>query len=198
MAALMEHPALVALALRAGASDTDRELWLAERLRGVTATEIRDLVVKGPTFRRELIDIKLGRTVDSFTGNQYTAWGKKREPIIAAWVEQSFGILPESRVIRAAENLRLLASPDGVGVDFDGNLLLSEIKTSGHDIAPGTAKYADVGYLLQMIWGMRITGARRCLYVWEQHDGNWQDRGGDYLEPAPLHAQPLTEWIEYD
>ena len=33
------------LEARAGASDQDREQWLAERRRGVTATELRDIML---------------------------------------------------------------------------------------------------------------------------------------------------------
>jgi YqaJ-like viral recombinase domain len=199
MSAVTVHPVFAELLSRAGASDTDRPAWLAERLGGLTATEVRDLMVKGPTFRRELIALKLGLRVDTFSGNQFTAWGNKREPIIAAWIEFRFGIVPESRVFRAAGNARLLASPDGVAFDeFADMLLLSEVKTSGHDIAPGTTKFDEVGYLFQMIWGMRVTGARKCLYAWEQHNRDWQDRGGEYFEPAPLHEEPLFVWIDYD
>ncbi|WP_022886401.1 YqaJ viral recombinase family protein [Glaciibacter superstes] len=199
MSAVTVHRVFAELLSRAGASDTDRPAWLAERLGGVTATEIRDLMVKGPTFRRELIALKLGLRKDTFTGNQYTAWGNKREPVIAAWVETRFGIQPESRVFRAADNARFLASPDGVTFDpFSGLLLLAEDKTSGYDIAPGTQKFDEVGYLIQMIWGMRVTGARRCLYVWEQHDKDWQDRGAEHFEPAPLRAEPLYAWIDYN
>jgi hypothetical protein len=210
---VIDDPALVDLEARAGASDQDRELWLAERLTGVTATEVRDLMIKGASFRRELLAEKAvaavfkdGKTTSdsakfkrgrAFIANQYTAWGKKREPVIAEWVQTRFAIAPESRVFHAADDSRKLASPDGVGVAFDGTLVVSEIKTSKHDIAPGTDHFDSTGYLLQMTWAMRVTGARRCLYVWEQHDDDWRDVGGDYLEPSPL-GEPLYQWFAYD
>jgi hypothetical protein len=101
-------------------------------------------------------------------------------------------------VFRATDNRRFLASPDGLGVDFDDQLVLSEIKTSKDDIAPGTEHFVSKGYRAQMVWQMRVMGARRCVYAWEQHDSDWQDRGGSYLEPAPLYEEPLYAWVEYD
>lgn len=190
------HPALAAVFARVGASDKDREVWLAERHGGVTATQIRELYLQGAGYRARLIAEKVQRINEPWVGNQYTVWGNTREPIIAEWARR-FGIEPESRVIRAGDNSRFLASPDGVGVDFDGNLIIDEIKTGKDDIAPGTEAFERKGYLIQMVWGMRVLGARRCLYIWEQHDSDWQDRGGQFPEPRPLKAQPDFEWIEY-
>ena len=198
MSAVVESSVLAELMQRAGASDKDRPAWLAERMGGVTATEIRDLYLKGPTFKRELIEKKLGIREEPFIANKYTAWGNTREPIIAAWVQARFAIADEHRVFRSADDARFLASPDGVGVNWDAELLVSEIKTSKHDIAPWSPKFEQVGYRLQMIWSMRVTGARRCLYAWEQHDDDWQDRGGEFFKPVPLSAEPLFAWIEYD
>lgn len=198
MSATNTLTALEELLSRAGASDKDRPAWLAERACGVTATEVKDLYMKGAGYRADLIALKLGIRTDSFSGNQYTAWGKKREPIIAEWVRSRWAIEDESRVFHAADNPRFLASPDGIGVNYDGELQISEIKTSGHNIAPTTVKYRETGYRIQKTWGMRVTGARRCLYAWEQHNGDWQDRGGEYPEPVPLNPEPSFAWFEYD
>lgn len=185
---------------RAGASDKDREQWLEERRNGITATEVRDLTVKGDSFRRELLAIKRGESVSAFVGNQYTDWGNKREPQIAEWVKLRYSLVnPESRVFHHATESRFLASPDGIGVvefsthgdDFVAELIVTEIKTSKHDISPGTDNYLRSGYFFQMQWSMFVTGAQRCLYVWEQHDNNWP-------EPAPLEMEPNSAWIARD
>lgn len=196
MTTLTLHPALAELEARAGASDKDRDLWLGERHGGVTATQIRELYLQGAGYRQRLLYEKAHRINEAWVGNQYTAWGNLREPIISEWA-RGFGIEPESRVFRAADNPRFLASPDGKGVDFDGNVIIDEIKTGKDNIAPGTEAFERKGYLIQMVWGMRVTGAKRCLYIWEQHDSDWQDRGGDFPEPRPLNAHPDSAWIEY-
>ena len=57
---------------RAGASDTDRTLWLAERSRGATATEVAKLATGGTVDA--LVRDKIEGS--SFGGNRYTAWGR--------------------------------------------------------------------------------------------------------------------------
>lgn len=181
---VMESQALTDLLARAGASDQDRAAWLAERAQGITATEIRDLV-KGKLRQDDLIALKLGRKVDSFTGNQYTDWGNEREAVIAEAI-RGIGFDPESRVFHATSNSRHLASPDGIGIQFDGEIVVSEIKTSGKDIRCGTRAYDDTGYELQMQWVMWVTGAERCLYVFEER------------LPGFYAGQLFTEWVERD
>lgn len=183
---------LLELEARAGASDKDRDAWLAERRNGPTATEVRDLYI-GKLTVRELVDRKLGRTpeVGDLSHIPVIGWGKEREPIIAAEVERRYLIAPESRVFKASDHPRKLASPDGVGVDFDGELVVSEIKTAGKDIAPGTEAFRAKGYLAQMVWVMRVTGARRCLYAWEER---LTLPGMEGFAPGALRF----EWIEWD
>ncbi|MBN9210753.1 MAG: hypothetical protein BGO45_10790 [Microbacterium sp. 71-36] len=181
-------PAVAELMRRAGASDQDRAAWLAERLTGLTATEIAGLAV-GKKRQGELVDLKLGLKEDTFNGNAYTEWGKLREPFLAAAAERR-GILAESRVFHHAENRRWLASPDGVGATFDGELLLGEYKTSGHDLTPGTPTFERTGYLEQMTWAMVVTGARRCLFIWEERLGT--------PETGFEAGRRFEHWIEFD
>ena len=190
---VMESQALTDLLARAGASDEDRAAWLAERAQGITATEIRDLV-KGKLRQDDLIALKLGRKVDSFTGNQYTDWGNEREAVIAASL-RGMGIEPESRVFHGERNSRHLASPDGIGVEFDGAVVVSEIKTSGKDIRRGMPAYFETGYELQMQWAMWVTGADRCLFVFEERltvDGRFVP-GEVFTEWVPRDEEIITE-----
>lgn len=191
---VMESQALADLQARAGASDKDRGAWLAERAQGVTATEVRDLVI-GAKRAQDLIDVKLGRKVDTFTGNQYTDWGKLREPVIAEAL-RGVGIEPESRVFHGALDSRHLASPDGVGVDFDDALIVSEIKTAAYDLAPGSPVLVKKGYVHQMQWAMHVTGAVRCRFVVEERIGTAWDAQS---RPIAFEAGQLYEhWIERD
>lgn len=202
------------LEARAGASDKDRPAWLNERAHGCTATEVRDLWLKahgypGKTVEQliaEKLPFLLATSLEEieeaaaggFGGNKFTAWGNTREPIIAEQLLEHFGMLPESRVFRSAANPRHLASPDGIRVGDDGRLEVAEIKTSGADIAPGTESYVKKGYGIQQTWVSGVIEAWRSLYAWEQHDGDWQDRGGRFPEPEPLDLFVPTAWIEFD
>lgn len=145
-----------------GASDQDRDAWLAERRTGITATEIKELYLGKKTIAK-LVALKLGREKDTFSGNALTRWGNERESVIAEQARRRFGMEPESRVFHAADEFRFLASPDGMGQGFDG-LEIAEYKTAGRDIAPGTTAYEETGYFIQKVWAMRVLGARRCLY----------------------------------
>lgn len=191
---VMESQALTDLLARAGASDADRELWLAERAGGITATDLAGLKT-GQKQQQDLIDLKLGRKVDSFTGNQYTDWGKLREPVIAAALRGQ-GIEPESRVFHGEHNSRHLASPDGIGVDFDDVVIVSEIKTAAYDLAPGSPVLAKKGYVHQMQWAMHVTGAARCRFVVEERIPTAWDSQSRPIEfvPGELHEH----WIERD
>ncbi|WP_427870576.1 YqaJ viral recombinase family protein [Leucobacter luti] len=163
-------PALVDLESRAGASDKNRAEWLAQRAGGVTATELAKIMI-APNRELAIADlVKQKREGDSFTGNAYTEWGNQREPVIAAHLAR-YGVSPESRVFHAADNSRYLASPDGISVNFDGELELDEIKTSGVPLPKGSEALASKGYEWQMQWCNRVTGAVGCHLNVEQRLG---------------------------
>lgn len=155
---------------RAGASDTDREAWLAERRNGITATELRDIMI-APDRDRAIRDlVKKKREGDSFTGNAYTQWGNDREPVIARWLA-GYGVMPESRVFHARDNSRHLMSPDGISVDWDGRIVLDEIKTCSHPLPMGSEALAKKGYIWQMQWGCYVLDAIGCHLTVELRHG---------------------------
>ena len=155
---------------RAGASDKDVELWKAQRALGVTATNIRDVMIAANRDQaiRDLVDKKING--DSFKGNAYTAWGTGREPIIVAELA-GVGVIEESRVFHAEANSRFLASPDGLIVTFDDELLLEEIKTSGKPLPTGSPLLAEKGYEWQMQWQCFVMGAVGCWLTVELREG---------------------------
>nr|WP_279543972.1 YqaJ viral recombinase family protein [Leucobacter ruminantium] len=173
---------------RAGASDQDREAWLAERRQGVTATELAKIMT-APNRDLAIADlVRKKREGDPFTGNAFTEWGNLREPIIAADLA-GFGVAPETRVFHAASNSRYLASPDGISVDFDGNLVLDEIKTWGSPKPKGSAALAASGYEWQMMWLCHVTGAIGCWLNGEVRLG----------EPGNFRPGPRSrEWFPRD
>lgn len=186
---VMESQALTDLLARAGASETNRPLWIAERMAGITATEVRDLAI-GKVRAQGLIDMKLGRTPEpgDLSHIPVIGWGRERELVIAEQLRGQ-GIEPESRVFHGEQNSRHLASPDGIGVEFDGALMVSEIKTSGRPLPIGSAALDAKGYLLQVQWVMHVTGAGRCRFVVEQRIDN-----GRAFVPGPI----AEDWVDRD
>lgn len=164
----MEEEVWAELESRAGASDQDRKAWLAERRRGITATEVRDLAKAGDLNNAiaNLVRQKI-TGVDTFGGNSYTAWGNEREPLIATFAEQEYGFRPESRVFRHPEFPEWLASPDGIRVrPFDLGLSLLEIKTAGYPLTYEGC--LAKGYIDQTQWQMLVLGADETLLMWEE------------------------------
>lgn len=188
--------ALDDLELRAGASDEDRDAWLAERAQGITATEVRDLAKASGSeaAMQRILDEK--RTPRSFD-NKWVAWGRKREAeFLAPWAERQFGIRPEHRVFHSVEDPRFLASPDGIGL-IDGEIVLAEDKTSKHDLSRWDV-LQDLGYADQVQWQMFVTSAVKTALIGEQHDDRWLDHGGEFPEPTPRYLDPSVTWILRD
>jgi hypothetical protein len=180
---------LAAALTRAGASDADRPLWLAQRAEGITATEVRKLYMRETTVAA-LIREKLAPPKAELRGRSIV-WGRQRESIIAEAVCRTHGIVPESRVFHAKGNPRHLASPDGVGVLDDGRLATEEIKTGMRPITVGSPHYESYGYGVQQQWQIYVLDADVSVYVPEQHDNNWP-------EPAPLVPWYEPEIVERD
>lgn len=183
-----------------------RQPWLDFRSGGITATEIRDW--GNPKRRREILVAKVTGDGLDLTGNPYVDHGNIREPFIASWIRDKFGIEPCNAVYARADNPRHLASPDGITVDpFSGELMfgapeawLSEIKTSVHDLTPGTldenrvlvamargSEFEKSGYYVQMQWQMYVMDAARTLFVWERHSNF-----------TPVLGTPQWCWIPRD
>jgi hypothetical protein len=189
-----------------------RQPWLDQRAGGITATEIRDW--GNASKRRDILQFKLTGQMEDLTGNPYVNHGNLREPVIADWVHARFGIAPCDAVYTHPEHPRWLASPDGVSFDpFSGELVvgpgatISEIKTSKDDLNPGQLSEDRVlvqiepgspfdrkGYFIQMQWSMLVMNASRCLFVWEQHNGQVDPETQTF---TPIGV-PEYAWIERD
>ena len=61
----------------------DEELWLAERRKGVTATEVAKLAKGQPAARRDVLAEKVSGE-RTFFGNKFTDWGLERELALAS------------------------------------------------------------------------------------------------------------------
>ncbi|ROP60722.1 YqaJ-like recombinase protein [Curtobacterium sp. PhB130] len=160
------------------AHSSDRVAWLRARAAGITATDVARLA----SLRAVEAVVMDKRYGSRFSGNAYTEHGKDREPVIAAWVAATHGILPSAHLFHAAANRAHLATPDGVGHDRDGRLLLAEIKTTSTGW-----KRVPRHYLRQVWWQQYVLGAERTLFVWEHHD--------DFV---PIADEPECRWIDRD
>lgn len=189
-----------------------RRAWLEQRRGGFTATDARDW--GQGSKRRAIITEKVTGVWDD-TSNRYYDHGIRREPVLAEWIEQRFGITPCNNVYARADEPRHLASPDGVSLDpFTGALLvgsvdaaLAEIKTSTVDLTPGPvdathtlirlswgSDFEKSGYYTQIQWQMYVMNAVTTLFVWERHESRLDAETGDFVPTGP----PEWCWIPRD
>lgn len=172
------EPAHAACLQRIVADSSNRIAWLRARSQGITATDVAKLST--PKSIASAAWDKLHGS--GFGGNPYTDHGRAREPVIAAWVQENFDILPSSQLFHAAENHIHLATPDGLGIRAGGRVELAEIKTTNKPF-----KTIPRNYLRQMFWQQYVLGAQRTLFVWEPHQNF-----------VPTHEEPLTRWVDRD
>lgn len=160
--------------MKFGPSSTDREAWLEARRHVVTATDAYKLLRgRYDTVRREK------DSPSNWEGNRYTEHGRAREAVIMQEVEAEHGIRPNSRLVYGADE-RHAATPDGIS---DDGTLIAEVKTTKHGW--DSIRSAPPEYYSQVQWQLHVTGAARCLFAWEVHDG--------FVPGWPEH-----EWVERD
>lgn len=138
-------------------SSQTKDLWLAARDRGVTATQ----VAKASTpagLKEVLASLENPQPVEP---NGFMDWGNEREPFIAYQVLKRYGILANDYLICAegAGNEWQMATPDGLSLD---HTLIGEYKTSGKPLDKVPANY-----MRQVQWQLYVTGAEKCLFAYE-------------------------------
>ena len=176
-----------------GASDQNKEEWLAERLGGITATEIKTLFLadEAGNLDQAIQEMVIKKIINASTpDNKFFIWGREREPIIAKKIQNmfpSFKLEEEHCVYHSLEDYKFMASPDMIG-EKDDNPFLVEIKTSKNDLMDEQV-LDKTGYFYQCQWQMFVTQTVECWLVFEQHSGIWQE-GADGIE-RPSEVYPL-------
>lgn len=156
---------------------SNHEAWMQARSRGITATDVAKLST--PRSIETAAQAKLFGS--GFSGNAFTDHGRAREPLIAAWVQQGYGIMPSQALFHSELDIRHLATPDGVVQRENGAIELAEIKTTNKEW-----RTIPRHYMRQIWWQQYVLGAERTLMVWERHE--------DFV---PV-GDPECRWIDRD
>jgi putative phage-type endonuclease len=168
------------------ARSSDRELWLAARLQGVTATQVsKASTVAGWADVIDQIDHPAEIDV-----NPFMQWGTDREPFIAVEVKERTGIMPNDWLISFDAGTRawMMATPDGLSMD--GHALIGEYKTVGEKTFKAWGGKIPIHYRRQIQWQLHCTGAERCFFAAELRlDGPDGFTPGFDLE---------TQWVDRD
>lgn len=141
------------------ASSQTRDIWLAARDLGVTATQVSK--ASTPAGMKEVLaQIENPTSIDA---NAFMEWGNTREPYIAHVVKERYGILPNDWLIAAdgPGNEWQMATPDGLDWHNDCKII-GEYKTSGKPLDKVPANY-----MRQVQWQLYVTGAEKCLFAYE-------------------------------
>lgn len=165
-------------------SSQTKDLWLAARDRGVTATQVAK--ASTPAGMKEVLaNIENPTPVEP---NGFMSWGTEREPYIALAIKERFSefqLMPNDFLIAAEGpgNEWMLSTPDMLSLD---HRFIGEIKTTGK----GFDKGIPINYRRQVQWQLHTVGAERCLFAWELRlEGPAGFAPGFDIE---------TEWIERD
>ena len=168
----------------------DEAVWHEARRGVVTATQVRDWAKGYPSDKSRILIEKLTGLREDLSEIKYIEWGKFREPFLQEWVLQKYGIDPVGNDLYVSgDDPRWACTPDGYAYEF-GEITLSELKTTKHALPLDSGAYLESGYGDQMQWEMLVTGASRCLFVWEQHNDSWN--------PWPTPMLPAADWVERD
>jgi hypothetical protein len=138
-------------------SSQTKNLWLAARDRGVTATQVAK--ASTPAGMKEVLaQIENPTPVEP---NGFMDWGVEREAYIAHVVKERYGILPNDWLLCAdgPGNEWQMATPDGLSLD---HTMIGEYKTSGKPLDKIPANY-----MRQVQWQLYVTGAEKCLFAYE-------------------------------
>jgi hypothetical protein len=152
--------------------------WLAARSQGVTATAVAEAAT--PSGFQAHVASWSG---PPFTGNQFTEFGNWAERFVLETAHEEHGILPSDWLI-AGEVGWHLGTPDGLSPD---HRLIAEAKTGGKIPRSVSRQHRD-----QCLWNLHITGAERCLYLFQHRAVN--PDGSFYFGLF----EPVTFWVDRD
>ncbi|MDQ2623959.1 MAG: recombinase, partial [Actinomycetota bacterium] len=159
--------------------------------RGVTATDCAKIVRKNgsPSSQRQTL---LAQKLYGLRGPDYTVYahGREREPHIAAWVADEFGI-PHNTSLCVGEDNRHMATPDAVGREG-----IAEFKTATQPITKALRTYSD-----QLQWQMHVLHTERVLFVVEDRhsfarEWTWVHRDERRITVLVHHADRFIAELE--
>jgi len=187
-------------------ADAPREVWLAERGEGVTASEAWRIARGGLKARKTIVTEKMNGS--TFRGNKFTRAGSEREAAIldeAADRADVFSVAANSSLWAAASNDLHRATPDGIAFDVvSGDIVVIEVKSHAHGWESETI---PVEHMAQLQWQMHVMDAGYALYGFEVRDEDDQppldgatwirvERDEEFIEYLVYAADRFIAWRE--
>lgn len=136
------------------ARQSDYDRWVSARKCGISATTVANAAT--PSGYRQVLK-EYGNPVED---NPYMRFGRESESVLMDHVHQEYGVLPSDWLISGPESW-MLATPDGLSPDHS---VIAECKTTGQE----WGDKIPIRYLRQVQWQLHVTGAERCVFVWNE------------------------------
>lgn len=171
--------------------DAPRTVWMLERGEGVTASDVWRIARAGIKARRTIAEQKMNGS--TFRGNKATNAGHAREAaLLDEAAERLASLTPNGALWGSVENDLHRATPDAIGIDPDGALVVVEVKSHEHG---WKSDEIPIEHLAQMQWQIHVLGAEYALYGYEVRDENdMPPVDGATWIPVERDAE-MIEWL---
>lgn len=164
---------------------------MAERGEGVTASEAWRIARGGLKARRQIVSDKMNGS--TFRGTAATRAGSARE---AALLDEAADILavvePNAALWGAQDNDLHRATPDALGWDHEGDLVVVEVKSHQHGWEHDTI---PLEHRAQLQWQIRVMGAKSALYGFEVRDEDDQPPAGGATWIPVERDEEMIAWL---
>ncbi|MEA1264193.1 hypothetical protein MicroSTF_14210 [Microbacterium sp. STF-2] len=173
--------------------DAPRTVWMLERGEGVTASDAWKIARAGIKARRTIVEQKMNGS--TFRGNKATNAGQAREAaLLDEAAERLASLAPNGALWASVENDLHRATPDAIGIDPDGALVVVEVKS--HEFG-WKSDAIPVEHMAQMQWQIHVLGADYALYGFEVRDeDDMPPVGGATWIPVPRDDEMIAWLIE--
>lgn len=173
--------------------DAPRTVWMLERGEGVTASDVWRIARAGIKARRTIVEQKMNGS--TFRGNKATKAGHAREAALLDEAADRLATLtPNGALWAAVDNDLHRATPDAIGVDRDGKLVVVEVKS--HEYGWDSDEI-PVEHLAQMQWQIHVLGAEYAMYGFEVRDeDDMPPADGATWIPVPRDDEMIAWLIE--
>lgn len=187
-------------------ADAPREVWLAERGEGVTASEAWRIARGGLKARKTIVTEKMNGS--TFRGNKFTRAGSEREAAILDELSDRRDVrdvTPNSALWAAAANDLHRATPDATAIDVEtGEPVVVEVKSHAFG---WKFEGIPIEHVAQLMWQMHVLGAAYGLYGFEVRDEDDQppqegatwirvERDEEFIEYLVTSADRFIAWRE--
>ena len=184
-------------------ADAPREVWMAERGEGVTASEAWRVAHAGAKARAGILEQKMNGS--TFKGNRHTKAGHAREDAILDEAADFLAVVEPNKALWAsADNDLIRATPDGLGWDHEGDLVVVEVKSHEYGYKGDTIPRDHMGQMQMQIF---VMGAAYAWYGFEVRDEDDQppaegatwirvDRDEEMISYLVSAAESFIAWRE--